>query len=1041
MKKRLLLIALILFLSIQIEEAVFTQGTGSDLFAQENKEVLKKEQEGRILYKEKPDGVGETSIKSLESDKKRLTARRLLAEAWNKFEQSDYGAAIGLFELASAAEDAQIQQEALYGKALTLLKLKKFEEASQILERLIRDGYRLDETIPVFMGLYESTEDWARAEKMIKSLPPSFQDQWTAKLTDLKKSVGESALRKSLAEGWKLLRENLTSEAYALFVKTSKAEDPNIQKEARAGMAYAAWRLGNVDEAESLLAALIEEGYNLEQSTLDLIELLLAEKKWEKARQYAGRLPSEQKKKTIERIEKLYSERDQPDLGAMLGAGWDHFNAGRLKSALAAFSKAEESSKPAERREALLGKAYTYLKMNQASKAAAIFKTLVNEDFQTDKTLPGLIDSLFASKKPGEAQKYLSSLSPSDRKKYEARIFELHVDLMKERFSQMDVGTDEYWSLADRILRLHPQDDGVRAALAWACHNHKKFDCALEHFSFLHRKNPSNPVYFQGLVYSLTALNRFDRALEAVDSWTGTETGDIRKLKIQVYRLMGDRAYGAKNLLEAELHLSKALTLDPENIDIMETLAWVYYERQKMDKALELFRKIYELQKSSKSAQNVLLALEKLERDRESSVFVEKMIAEESDPRLRKVAADYFYRHGSSIRAAQIYKGDDACYYNWDSNRLETRIFYTSKEGSDGTSRLARTVWPVRLHTIGPGGGEWIWGVKTERLDAGQAPAGAYIGRFYRFIENPAVRGDDNVSSIDVWSPEVAYVREGPFASGFRVGTSPLNGPIAARPEFEIAAEDFGKWRLEMHQSSVKESIQSYVGQKDPYSDDEWGRVLKTGLSVNVTFPLGNPYWLSLGGGYDFYWGENVVDNHALSANVSAGRTDALWDGELSSGLFFSYRHFRVNTDFFTYGHGGYFSPQSFVVAGPFVRYLSQGCKDYLLDIEASMGYMSYHTDDAPHYHHLEENIAALNRGVLPDVQGMYNSEDESGLVMNGKIQLMKLIGDHFAVGGEAGLNTSSNHNQWHTGLMIQFFFEPKKTISPNSTDQKLFGK
>ncbi|MCA1743085.1 MAG: BCSC C-terminal domain-containing protein [Desulfovibrionales bacterium] len=235
-------------------------------------------------------------------------------------------------------------------------------------------------------------------------------------------------------------------------------------------------------------------------------------------------------------------------------------------------------------------------------------------------------------------------------------------------------------------------------------------------------------------------------------------------------------------------------------------------------------------------------------------------------------------------------------------------------------------------------------------------------------------------------------------------------------------------WSIELRQGSVMDSLLSAIGQKDPYSRKKWGRVVHSGIKANKNFDLQESFWLSVQGEYDYYWGKNVADNHRLGGNVSLGQTRDLYGMEFSSGLSLTAFHYQNNQNFYTLGHGGYFSPDHFVLAGPFIRLLTPRCKDYWIDFSASLGWMNYKSSQAPHYRKVSQSsLLNMNVPARNDFQGKYPSEDKAGLAMTLELQGMKLLTRNLALGGMAGINNSSDHTQWQAGLMLRYFFDVRE--------------
>jgi hypothetical protein len=222
----------------------------------------------------------------------------------------------------------------------------------------------------------------------------------------------------------------------------------------------------------------------------------------------------------------------------------------------------------------------------------------------------------------------------------------------------------------------------------------------------------------------------------------------------------------------------------------------------------------------------------------------------------------------------------------------------------------------------------------------------------------------------------------------------------------------------------VDESLLSYAGQKDPYSDRKWGRVLRTGIDGNISFEPWPSYWLVFSAGYDYLWGENVWSNQSIFGNASLGKNLRLGPGDLSAGWFVTLKHYRRNTNFFTYGHGGYFSPEIFFMTGPTLRYRTTPCATHSIDAQVSAGYMYYKTQDSPHYPLFDDNLSALSGSAQGDATGTYSGETVSRLGFSGKVRGVKLFGNHWLGSAYLGFNNASSYNEWRGGISLQYFFD-----------------
>ncbi|MFC4654486.1 MULTISPECIES: cellulose biosynthesis protein BcsC [Rheinheimera] len=179
------------------------------------------------------------------------------------------------------------------------------------------------------------------------------------------------------------------------------------------------------------------------------------------------------------------------------------------------------------------------------------------------------------------------------------------------------------------------------------------------------------------------------------------------------------------------------------------------------------------------------------------------------------------------------------------------------------------------------------------------------------------------------------------------VGTTPLGfektnvvGGVKVQPE--IAKNT--RIVVQGERRAVKDSLLSYAGTTDHVSGERWGAVTKTGGSVGLNFDNGaaGAYGAVSKHKYD---GDNVASNRSEAAEVGAYyRPVHEVDEQLQLGIHVSYNSFDKNLSKFTFGHGGYFSPQDYVsVAFP----LSYGASasDWSYNLLFAPGFQSYSED------------------------------------------------------------------------------------------------
>jgi hypothetical protein len=220
-----------------------------------------------------------------------------------------------------------------------------------------------------------------------------------------------------------------------------------------------------------------------------------------------------------------------------------------------------------------------------------------------------------------------------------------------------------------------------------------------------------------------------------------------------------------------------------------------------------------------------------------------------------------------------------------------------------------------------------------------------------------------------------------------------------------------GGLSLRAYREPVRESVLSYTGLGDPYATTAplaWGGVNKLGAGAEYAIPLPGGWGASVGGRYEVYRGVDVIDNAARAFTLSAGRSIGLEDATLYVGAFGEYSAFDENTDFFTHGHGGYFSPQDFLAAGPVARYTTPECRPWRLDVQGSVQFLHHSTSKAMRY-------------PLDPVQSeVYQGEDKTGVGLGARVEWSWEFTRGWELGAIAAGGRSSDYTSAEVGLSVR---------------------
>lgn len=118
-------------------------------------------------------------------------------------------------------------------------------------------------------------------------------------------------------------------------------------------------------------------------------------------------------------------------------------------------------------------------------------------------------------------------------------------------------------------------------------------------------------------------------------------------------------------------------------------------------------------------------------------------------------------------------------------------------------------------------------------------------------------------------------------------------------------------WSAELSRRAVAGSLLSWAGTRDPYTGQTWGGVVTSGLRLGLSNDKGGAFgvWSSLG--WHRLTGQNVVANQRRQL-MAGGYWRAINDDDrlLSIGLTGIYMTHLRNAGEYTFGHGGYYSPE-----------------------------------------------------------------------------------------------------------------------------------
>ncbi|MEC5318036.1 cellulose synthase subunit BcsC-related outer membrane protein [Brenneria populi subsp. brevivirga] len=262
------------------------------------------------------------------------------------------------------------------------------------------------------------------------------------------------------------------------------------------------------------------------------------------------------------------------------------------------------------------------------------------------------------------------------------------------------------------------------------------------------------------------------------------------------------------------------------------------------------------------------------------------------------------------------------------------------------------------------------------------------------------------------------------------IGTTPLGqdmSSLVGGAQWSPKLSDYTTLTLNAERRPVTDSLLSYVGAYDKYKGKKWGAVTRNGGSVNLGYDNGDAGFYT-GLGYYSYLGDNVASNKGLTTSsgvyIRPYRYD---DRELKLGVNVSYMDFSKNLSYFSYGQGGYFSPQDYISVSFPVEY-SQQYDSWSYKLGGSVGYQSYSQKESAYFPNnadLQSELEALVAAGYGS-EAWYAGKSQSGIGYNLKAEGSYKLNKNMIIGGQAGYDTFGDYSESTALVYFRYLLDGK---------------
>jgi tetratricopeptide (TPR) repeat protein len=354
------------------------------------------------------------------------------------------------------------------------------------------------------------------------------------------------------------------------------------------------------------------------------------------------------------------------------------------------------------------------------------------------------------------------------------------------------------------------------------------------------------------------------------------------------------------------------------------------------------------------------------------------------------------------------------------SAKLNPQITMRSRHGEPGRDALFELTAPSRLEFPNPLGTLSLLVTPTS-LSAGQlvlggdrdtTPFGTVKAPINDTTEDSV---KENVSWRDIEAEGVAL----DIGYGYRglqldIGVTPLNFPrsnIVGGLCWKLSFRDI-TLSFEASRRAVEESVLSFAGIVDSGTGSVWGGVVKQGGAVSLRHD-GRNYKSYVILDYKYLTGTNVEPNHSLAAHLGLRWELRAKSTRVETGITVSAMAFERNLSKFTYGHGGYFSPQRFVHYGLPVDWRgSYQAISWRLSLEPGVTW--FQVEEAPYF---PLAASAQTSGPRP----RYPGRESLGLDVNGGLELGYVLTQQLTLGARTELHTGHDYREIYAFTFLRF--------------------
>jgi len=458
----------------------------------------------------------------------------------------------------------------------------------------------------------------------------------------------------------------------------------------------------------------------------------------------------------------------------------------------------------------------------------------------------------------------------------------------------------------------------------------------------------------------------------------------------------GYAAYEAGRYEESAARAAEARAFGAEGAVLL--LGWSLFQAGDSAAAAEAFAAALRGGNREEAVEGLALALQDLApeaRDRYAALSPEVAAAVAARSGENAFYRDQMYlarrRAGEALPAlAGLEKG-------W----LQSGLAFRHTKGAPGIDRF--TLFSPYLAARAVSGAEHVTAVlELPRIKAG------------RGTQPPGQIGPKRETTL---VPTLTWVREGETMD-LRAGisTTPIGGEVSVLPTFDLGLTRYldggGRIDFALRGQSRVDSLLSYAG-----SNDGFGRVVEYGASAQIQKPFGN-WTVNAELHASLLDGEDVEDNSRIGGNIGLMRGfDLTGFDYVSVGPTLTLDHYDENLDFFTFGNGGFFSPQFFALSAIAAAFQTQEAQNFVLRGVVLAGGEVIRRDAG------FDNPFDRSSSRLP-------ASDQSGPVATSRFEGVYRLSPRWSLVGDFASAFTDDFTEYRAGIALRFSFGARPVLT-----------